>query len=335
MASVFGLDIGSAQIKVCQAEASGPGFKLKALASEAVVAETEAEAVKKCVQLAGIKTSSEVNLALPESEVYTRIVNIPKLSDTELNSAIQYEAEQYIPVTLDEVELFHQILTDGENLDEKTMKVLLVAVPKEKLKRITALVDGAGLIPHNLETELFSLKRILAEADRYQLILLLSQNTTDIMAVYHQKPLLMHSLPGGGTSLTRSLVTEMSLSEMQAEQYKQAYGLRPDLLEGKVAAVLTPFMIDLVNQINKSYAYLSGQGYKKIPEQIVLAGGGALLPGLTSFLVEKLNTEVVVADPFKHFIKDETFKKLVKSEANPQWSVAAGLAIKGLKGTIS
>ena len=329
MASVFGLDIGSSQIKVCEAQKSGQGFKLKALAAATVIGETEAVSVQKCVKLAGIKSGAEVNLALPESDVYTRIVNIPKLSETELNSAIQYEAEQYIPVALDEVELFHQILTDSESLDTKMMNILLVAVPKEKLKKITGLIDGAGLIPHNLETELFSLKRILAEVDRYQLIVLLSQKTTDIMAVYHQKPLLMHSLPGGGMSLTRSLVAEMSLSEMQAEQYKQAYGLRPDILEGKVAAVLTPLMSELVTQINKAYAYLSEQGYKKTPEQIVLAGGGALLPGLTNFLVEKLNTEVVVADPFKHFVKDDTFKRLVKTEANPQWSVAAGLAIKG------
>ncbi len=331
MASFFGLDLGSSQIKVCQAEPSGQGFKLQHLAVESMVNETETEAISKAIKAAGIKLSSEVNLALPESEVYTRIVNVPKLSETELNSAIQFEAEQYVPVSLDEVELFHQILTTGEALDSKTMPVLLIAVPKEKLTKVNSLLDGAELIPHNLETELFSLKRVLSEPNRYQLILLLSHKTTDMMVVYKGEPILLHSLPGGGLALTRSLVTEMNLSEMQAEQYKQTYGLRHDLLEGKVAAVLMPIMNELVTQINKAYAYLGEQGHKKNPEQIVLAGGGALLPGLTSFLVSKLNTEVVIADPFKQFIKDETFNKLVKAEANPQWSVAVGLAIKGFR----
>ena len=330
MGNFFGLDLGSSQIKVAQAEKSNQGFKLKALATESVSNETEAQAIQKAVKQAGIKGSSEVNLALPESEVYTRIVDIPRLSETELNSAIQFEAEQYVPVSLDEVELFHQILESGDTLENKTMKVLLIAVPKERLAKVTSLLDGAGLIPHNLETELFSLKRVLNEANRYQLLLLLSHKTTDIMVVYKGEPVLMHSLPGGGLALTRSLVTEMSLSEVQAEQYKHAYGLRQDLLEGKVATVLTPLFSELVNQINKAYVYLSDQGYKKTPEQVVLAGGGALLPGLTSFLVGKLNTEVVVADPFKNFVKDDAFHKLVTTEANPQWSVAVGLAVKGL-----
>lgn len=322
MGHFFGLDLGSSQIKVCQAEKSGQGFKLKTLAI--------ASEVQAAVKQAGIKSSCEVNLALPEAEVYTRIVDIPKLSETELNSAIQFEAEQYVPVSLEEVELFHQILPAPEAVETKTMKVLLIAVPKERLNRITALLDNAGLIPRNLETELFSLKRVLAEPNRYQLLLLLSHKTTDMMVVYKGEPVLMHSLPGGGLGLTRSLVSEMNLSEMQAEQYKHTYGLRADLLEGKVAGSLMPLMNELVNQINKAYIYLNEQGFKKTPEQVVLAGGGALLPGLTGFLVEKLNTEVVVADPFRRFIKDEQFHKLVTAEANPQWSVAVGLAIKGL-----
>ena len=329
MASFFGLDLGSSQIKVAQAERTNQGFKLQHLGIESVVNETEAETIKKVVKSSGIKPNTEVNLALPESEVYTRIVDIPKLSETELNSAIQFEAEQSVPISLDEVELFHQILPEGD-VDSKNMKVLLIAVPKNRLSKVTALLDSAGLIPHNLETELFSLKRVLVEPNRFQLLLLLSHKTVDIMVVFKGEPVLMHSLPGGGLALTRRLVAEMGLSEAQAEQYKHAYGLRSDLLEGKVAAVLKPLMNELVSQIEKTYVYLAEQGFKKTPEQVILAGAGALLPGLTSFLVEKLNTEVVVADPFKNFVKDETFHKLVTTEANPQWSVAVGLAVKGL-----
>lgn len=330
MASFFGLDLGSAQIKVARAEKSAQGYRLKNLASVTVVNITEIQAIQAAVKQAGIRQSTEVNLALPESEVYTRIIAVPRLSEAELNSAIQIEAEQYVPIPLEEVELFHQILSVSESAEEKNMRVLLVAVPKNKLAKVTNLLDQAGLIPHSLETELFSLKRILADPSRFQLVLLLSHRTTDMMVIHKGEPVLLHSFPGGGSALTLSLVSEMGLSESQAEQYKHAYGLRTDLLEGKVAAVLRPLMNNLVVQINKAYSYLSEQGFKKVPEQVVLAGGGALLPGLTGFLVGKLNTEVVVADPFKLFIKDESFRKLVPGDVNPQWSVAAGLAVKGL-----
>lgn len=328
MASFFGLDIGSAQIKVVQAESAGPHYRLLHLAAESGDPGQEAATVRAAVKAAGIKAAGEVNLALPESEVYTRIVDIPKLSESELNSAIQFEAEQYIPVSLDQVELFHQILTPDPGPEVKTMKVLLIALTKARLKKLTAMTDQAGLIPRTLETELFALKRILAEPERFQLLLLLSHKTTDMMVVYKDQPVLLRSLPGGGIELTKRLVAELNLSEIQAEQYKRTYGLRPDLLEGKVAAVLTPSINGLVEEINKAYLYLTELGFHKPPEQVVLAGGGALLPGLSAYLVSKLNTEVVVADPFKKFIRDDRFRRLVTVDSNPQWAVAVGLAIK-------
>jgi type IV pilus assembly protein PilM len=330
MTSFFGLDIGSSQVKAVQAEKSPQGYRLQHLGVETISGDGTAAAIQKLLKISGIKLSSEVNLALPESEIYSRIVNVPKLSDVELNSAIQYEAEQYVPVSLDEVELFHQILTESSSLDEKTMKVLLIAVPKARLKRDSDLMDQCGLIPHTLETELFALKRVLADPTRYQLLILLSHKTTDLMVVHRGEPILMHSLPSGGMALTRTLINEMNLSEIQAEQYKQAYGLRRDLLEGKVANVLTPLLNEIISQINKAYVFLNEQGYKKTPEQVVLAGGGSLLPGLTNFFVDKLSTEVLVADPFKNFIKDDNFKKMVTSASNPHWTTAVGLAIKDL-----
>ena len=330
MTAFFGLDIGSTQIKAVQAEKTAQGYRLKHLGVETITHDGPVATILKLLKLSGIKPAAEANLALPESEIYSRIVSVPKLSEIELNSAIQYEAEQYVPIALDEVELFHQILTESPSLDDKTMKVLLIAVPKTKLKATGDQLDQCGLIPHTLETELFALKRVLAESARYQLLVLLSHKTTDLMVVHRGEPILTHSLPSGGMALTRSLVNEMSLSEIQAEQYKQTYGLRKDLLEGKVAQVLLPLLNELVNQINKAYVYLNEQGYKKTPEQVVLAGGGALLPGLTNFLVEKLNTEVLVADPFKNFVQDDLFKKLVTAETNPHWTTAVGLAIKDL-----
>ena len=131
-------------------------------------------------------------------------------------------------------------------------------------------------------------------------------------------------------ALTRALVNELSLSDEQAEQYKRTYGLREELLEGKVAKALVPLIDEVVTQINKALVYVQQQGKYSQPEQVVMAGGGALLPGLTGYLVEKLNLEVVVADPFIGFVKDDDFSKLVTSEANPDLATVVGLAIKGL-----
>jgi len=330
MGAFFGLDIGSSQVKVLEAEKANSGFRIKHYAAVNHTGGELAVTVQKALKEAGIKAAAEVNLALPESDVYTRIIETPRLSETELASSIQYEAEQYVPVALSEVELYHHVLEESEAATEKkTMRVLLIAVPKEKIKRLTQLLDQAGLIPKSLETELFSLKRVFADLSKSQLLILFGHKTTDLMIMRKGSPLFLHSMASGGMALTKNLVNELSLSEDQAEQYKRTYGLREDLLEGKVAKVLMPLIDEAVSQVNKAFVYIQQQGVNKLPEQLVMAGGGALLPGLSGYLVKKLNMEVVVGDPLQRFVKDEDFKKLITSETNPHLGTVVGLAVKG------
>jgi len=330
MSVFFGLDVGSSQIKVLQAEKSSQGFKLvNYSAVDLSASEEKTETIKRALHLAKIKPGTEVNLALPEADVYTRIIETPRLSEAELASSIRYEAEEYIPVPLDEVELHHQIVSDPEELvGAKTMRVLLIAVPKERIKLLTELMDEVGLIPKTLETELFSLKRIFSSPKKYQILALFSHKTTDLMILDKGLPRFMHSLPSGGLALTKTLASELALAEDQAEQYKRTYGLQAELLEGKVAGVLAPAIDEVINQINKALVYLQQQGQSRTPEQLVIAGGGAMLPGLSGYLVKKMNIEVVVGDPLERFIKDEKFKQIITSEVNPHLAIVTSLAVK-------
>lgn len=327
--AAFGLDIGSFQVKALQVEPTQTGFKLTHFAHQPLGTRDIATVIRETVKTAGIKPGAEVNLALPESDVYTRIITVPKLSPAELASSIPYEAEQYVPVALDQVELYHQVLTEDSE-DSKTMRVVLIAITKERLGKLTTLIDQAGLIPKSLETELFCLQRLFLDRAKTQLILHLGHNTADMMIVDKGSCLFLHSLSGGSYSLTKTLINELSLTEAQAEEYKKTYGLRHDLLEGKVAQLLSPLLDAVVDQINKAVIYLNQQGFNKKLDQVVVTGGGAQLPGLTAYLVAKLNTEVVSGDPFVRFVKDEAFKKLIAGETNPQLSTVTGLALKGL-----
>jgi len=325
----FGLDIGSNQVKVLEAEKTAQGFKAAKMAAVQVGNKSLAEAIKAAVKEAGIKSGAEANTALPESEVFTRIIETPKLSEAELASSIQYEAEQYIPVPMNEVELFHQVIAGEQDRDENFMKVLLIATPKTEITELTRLFDQAELIPKSLETELFSQKRVLGNEKKVQVIASFGHKTTDLLVLNHGIPCFTYSVNAGGLSLTKTLVNELSLETEQAEEYKKTYGLREDLLEGKVSKILSPVIDEVVSQINKAFLYLQQQGYNKIPDELVLSGGGALLPGLTGYLAAKLNLETVVADPFSQFIHDDEFKKRFPYETNPQWATAAGLALKG------
>ena len=331
MSAHFGLDIGSSQVKVMQIKKQTKGFELEHYSAVGLKAPDElAQAIREAVETAGIRSGTEVNLALPESEVYTRIIDTPRLSETELASSIKYEAEQYVPIPLEEVDLTHQIISRPEDsVDTKSMKVLLIAVPKDKVTQLTSLMDQAGLIPKSLETELFSLKRIFGNPQKSQVLVLFSHKTTDLMILNKGIPKFLHSMSVGGLSLTKSLANELSLPDDQAEQYKRTYGLKSELLEGKVALVIRPLIDKVVDQIKKSFVYLQQQGEQHLPEQLVIGGGGSMLPGLSGYLVKQLNLEVVVGDPLERFIKDEEFKKKINTDTNPQLAVVAGLAAKG------
>ena len=121
----------------------------------------------------------------------------------------------------------------------------------------------------------------------------------------------------------------LQLPEDQAEQYKRTYGLLPDQLEGKVAKLLTPLIDEMVKEINKSFVFLQQQGWH-VPDQLILTGGGAMLPGLSGYLVQKLNLEVLLGDPFENFIKDENFTGMMNGINNTQLAVVTGLAINVL-----
>ena len=330
MSTFFGLDIGSTQVKVMQAGKNNQGLTVEKFALVETNLKNQAMAIKQAMKEAGIKGTAEVNVALAESEVYSKIIDTPKLSETELASSIQYEAEQYIPVALAEVELFHEVLCIQEGKDEKMMKVLLIAVPKERINSLLSLIDQAGLIPRSLETELFSVKRLFNKEDKTQILVSCGYKTTDLMILSKGIPVFNYSVNVGGLALTKSLMNELNLPVDQAEEYKKTYGLRTDLLEGKVAKILTLVVDEIVSQINKAMMFLQQQGFNKPPEELVLVGGGALLPGLSAYLAAKLNLEVVVGDPFAKFIKNEAFKKLVIQESNPQLTTVTGLAVKGL-----
>jgi type IV pilus assembly protein PilM len=331
MGSFFGLDIGSSSVKVLQVEKVQDGLKIKHFASAVIDADDHVEVIKKTIKESGIRPTTEVNVALPESDVYTRIVTTPLLSSTELASSIQYEAEQYVPVPLTEVELFHQVLSKSEDADvDNHMKVLLIAVTKERLGKLTNLLDEVGLIPKSLETELFSLMRVFSDTSKTQLLVSFGHRTTDMLILDKGLPMFLHSMPIGAVTMTNSLVNELKLPADQAEQYKVTYGIRQDLLEGKVASVLLPLVDKVVEQIEKSFVYLKQQGLNKLPDQMVMVGGGSLLPGLGSYLVKKINIEVLVGNPTLKFIKDENFTKFITKENSPELATVTGLALKEL-----
>ncbi|MCL4366046.1 pilus assembly protein PilM, partial [Patescibacteria group bacterium] len=255
-----GLDIGFSSIKVVSLIKDKEQYKLASLGSIVSPqpgmisdADTDLEdlagTIKKLLGATKIE-SKDVIAALPESKVFTRIIDdLPYLTDNELASTIRYAAEEFIPMSLADVNLNWQVLVRSDSKDKNARTVVLViASPKRVIAKYIRVLEMAGLRPKALETETIAVTRSLVGNNPFSpstLIIHLGATTTDFAAVSKGLIWFTRSIATGGLALTRSLVQRFNFEINQAEQYKKIYGLMEDQLEGKVFEVLKP-LVDIV-----------------------------------------------------------------------------------------
>lgn len=337
-----GLDIGFSSIKLVSLSKEGQSQKLISLGSiqtpqPGMVSDTDeglepvAQSIKKLMD--ATKTDQkEVVAALPESKIFTRVIDdLPYLSDNELSSAIRYAAEEFIPMPLVDVNLNWQVLgrSDGKNKNTKTI-VLVVASPKNFVAKYVRVLSLAGLHPKVLETEIIAVTRSLVGNNPFSpatLIVQLGSTTTDFATVSKGLIWLTRSISTGGMALTRALAQHFSFEAVQAEEYKKVYGLLSDQLEGKVYEVLKP-VIDIIVGESKRVIQAFDTKYPQNPiKRVVLSGGGAKMPGAVIYFANSLGLEVQEADPWFSIAKDKALISKLSQDAS-SYSVAVGLALR-------
>lgn len=336
-----GLDIGFASIKVVALSHDKERFKLVSLASipspqPGMVSDTDtdlevvASAIKKLLAAAKID-GKEIVAALPESRVFTRVIDdFPYLTDNELSSAIRYAAEEFIPMSLADVNLNWQVLvrSDPKSPNAKTV-VLVIASPKRAVSKYVNVLQMAGLRPKALETETIAVARSLVGNNPFSpstLIMQMGATTTDFTAVSKGLIWLTRSISTGGMALTRSLAQHFNFEVNQAEQYKKIYGLMEDQLEGKVFEALKPVVDIIVNEGRRVIQAFETKYPQNPIKRVVLSGGGAKMPGLVIYLANLLGLEVQEADPWYSIVRDTSI--LSKLPPDASYSVAAGLALR-------
>lgn len=337
-----GLDLGLSSIKIVALNKEDKEYKLGSLGSipapspgilsdneEALIAVSEA--IKKLMTATKID-HKEVVAALPESRVFTRVIDdLPYLTDSELQSAIRYAAEEFIPMPLSDVNLNWQILlrSDPKSKETKTI-VLVVASPKNAVTKYLKVLTEAGLKPKALETEIIAVTRSLVGNNPFSpttLIVQLGAATTDFAVVSKGLIWLTRSISTGGIALTRSLAQHFNFVINQAEEYKKVYGLLEDQLEGKVFEALKPVTDIILGELRRMIQAFEAKYPQNPIKRMVLSGGGAKMPGLVVYFANNLGLEVQEADPWYSIAKDKALISKLAADA-PSYSVAVGLALR-------
>lgn len=338
MKSSVGLDIGSHSIKLIELGFEGGKAALLAAGSSptppksfasTVPADTEAlaAAVKRLVKESGTK-STNVQIALPESKVFSRVIEVPALSQRELASAIKWEAEQYIPLPLEQVNLDFTTLRDAKETGTNKMEVLLVAAPKSLLDRYLSVLELADLTPVSAETEVIATSRALSHSlagVKGALIISMGSQTTDLAILRAGILSLTRTMPAGGDAMARAIEQSFDFNPTQAEEYKRTYGLLQDKLEGKIVASVKPIMDSIVGEVRRALAFYQ-EKYKDSLTSVVLSGGTARLPGMVTYLATALGLEVQLANPWAGIVRSPRFNVLATE--GPNFCVAVGLALK-------
>jgi type IV pilus assembly protein PilM len=283
--------------------------------------------IKKLHREANI-SSKNVSLALPESQVFTRVIKFPMLTDQETALAVRWEAEQYIPIPVQDAIVQHQIIERQENTSPPSVIVLLIAVPKVLVEKYIKVVQLSGLSCIAVESELISLVRALAPEQGVTMIIDFGSRSTDIAIARNGSLVFTRSITTAGEVLTRAVAKSLGVEVQQAEQYKRTYGLTENQLEGKVGASLMPVFNMVADEVKKAiHFYQTEQGWDA-PKSIILTGGTSGLPGSIPMLTKAIGMEVVLGNPFSKVQVDPSVSKDLAGYA-PSYSVAVGLALRG------
>lgn len=337
----MGLDIGSTSIRVASIKRAGEVFSLesiasvsspqKGIASESLIdLQALSEVIKQAVISSNIR-ERHVALCLPEGQIYTKIIEMPQLSQQELSAALKFEMEQYIPLPIDKVKTDWEILGRNDEEGRKTMNVMLIAAPIFLLEKYQKIMEMAGFVPETIETEIISVHRALLpliSSPYSNMIVHMGGTSTTVAIVKDGVIRMVFSNNIGGITLTRSISLDLGIDAAQAESYKKAYGFNTSAFEGRIEKVLQPVVESIVADIKKAiFSYREKYNGESI-KQVILSGGSALLPGIDVYLTNALSTQVVLGSAFAAYNMQNIPKEL--EVETPVYNVVVGLALRNL-----
>jgi type IV pilus assembly protein PilM/plasmid segregation protein ParM len=332
----FALDIGTTAVRVVQLRRNGEGWELVKYGSTPVdikVATSDAsedqkrlgDAITNLVAKTGI-SERDVVLGIPSNKMFATVVDLPDLPPQELASTIKYQAEQFVPMSIDDAKLDWAVLGKSAR-DPQKNEVLLASVTNKFSEARLDLVESLGLNVIVLEPDPLALVRsLIAPSDHdTHMIIDFGDFATDIVMVLDQAPRLIRSIPVGKETLIKAAVQNLSIDVNQANQFILKFGLHADRLEGQIVKALDAILDQFMVEIAKSIKFFQSR-YPNMPiGSVILSGYTLSVPGFGEYIAGKTGIHTVAGNAWGNVRYDPALQDSLMQLA-PQFAVAVGLA---------
>jgi type IV pilus assembly protein PilM len=341
--SLVGLDIGSSAVKAVELKPSGRAFRVTACGSEPLPPDSivdgaiidgaaVADAIRRLFETRGIRTR-DVAASLSGNAVIVKKITLPSMTEAELAESIYWEAEQYIPFDIQDVNLDYQVLESGDKNGSGSMDVLLVAAKKEKIADYTGVIAQAGRTAVVVDVDAFALQNAYEMnygADPGSVVVLLNAGAgaTNINILSGDQSVFTRDVSIGGNAYTEALQRELNLPQEAADQLKRGVAVDGVTFDD-ARPVLRAVSENVLLEIQKTFDFFKATAASDRIDRIIVSGGASRAEGFTEMLSERFEAPVEHFDPFKRIAFDGRKLGHQPADVAPTAAVAVGLALRG------
>ena len=333
----FALDIGTNSIRMIQLSGNAEkGWTLDKFAYVPVdqkITKDDSETGKRKLgeiilgarEQAGIKTKN-IAIGLPARKTYTAIIEVPNAPQRELTQTVKYEADQYVPMSVDEAKIDFAVLGISPN-DAKKAEILLSSTDNAYAESVMESVEQLGLNVIAQEPEPIAMVRALAPVgvQDARMIIDLGETSTDLVVMYQGSPRLVRSIPGGLLSFVRTVENSLKVRDDQARQFILKFGLAQDKLEGKVFEALKSTLEGFAMEMTKSARFFQNRYVGAQVGGIVLSGFSGIIPFMAEYIEMQTGVATTQGNPWQ-YVKVTPAQQQMLLPVASEFAVAIGLA---------
>lgn len=332
----FGLDIGTTSVRVVQlTNNNGPRQLMRyamapfdgklAMSDSKADQQKAAEALRAILSQAQISTKN-VAVGIPSSRVFTVVVDIERLSPSELAKTILYQADSLIPTPVAESKIDWAVIGDSPK-DPNKVEVLLSSVANEFVEGRLDLLESIGLNVVAFEPDNLAMTRAMLPVDVIapQMVIDIGSKSTDMVIAMNGAPRLTRAIPTGSDAIIKAAIQNLNIDEKQAQEFVFKFGLSQQKLEGQVHNAIIGTVDVLMSDIDKSIKFFQAR-YKDVKiERIVMTGGASALPEFPLYIANKFGINVEIGNAWRNvqFSMDRQNELMALSN---HFGVAVGLA---------